>query len=113
VSTLYLAKSRKASFLFYFLLEMKGRGRNSARFGSEVWFGARRGDFRPPGAGLPAGSVLEKMLAGEQKKKPDATLDDIQKPGRREAYPLLRLQESGYPMRLTALELRTYAGKRG
>ena len=28
-------------------------------------------------------------------------------------YPLLRLQEAGYTMRLAALELRTYAGKHG
>src|SRR4029078_4404707 len=28
-------------------------------------------------------------------------------------YPLLRLQESGYAMRLAALELRTYKGKHG
>ncbi len=37
-------------------------------------------DFRPPSAGLPADAVLEKMLADERKRKPDATLDDIKKP---------------------------------
>jgi hypothetical protein len=34
-------------------------------------------DFRPPGAGLPAQEALEKMLAEEKKRKPEATLDDI------------------------------------
>lgn len=37
-------------------------------------------DFRPPSAGLPATAVLEKMLADEQKRKPEATLDDVKKP---------------------------------
>jgi hypothetical protein len=37
-------------------------------------------DFRPPGAGLPDDSVLEKMLAEAKKKKPDTTLDDIKAP---------------------------------
>ncbi len=36
-------------------------------------------DFRPPSAGLPAAEVLEKMLADEKKRKPDATLDDVKK----------------------------------
>src|SRR6185503_12259402 len=36
-------------------------------------------DFRPPSAGLPL-AVLEKMLADEKKRKPDATLDDVKKP---------------------------------
>jgi alpha-galactosidase len=34
-------------------------------------------DFRPPSAGLPANAVLEKMLADEQKKKPETSVDDI------------------------------------
>ncbi len=34
-------------------------------------------DFRSPGAGLPAPAVLEKLLADEKKRKPNATLDDI------------------------------------
>ena len=37
-------------------------------------------DFRPPSAGLPPKDVLEKMLADSQKKKKEATLDDIKKP---------------------------------
>jgi alpha-galactosidase len=37
-------------------------------------------DFRSPGAGLPPAKVLEKMLADQRKRKPDATLDDIKKP---------------------------------
>jgi len=37
-------------------------------------------DFRPPSAGMPATSVLEKMLADAQKRKPETTLDDIKKP---------------------------------
>jgi hypothetical protein len=37
-------------------------------------------DFRSPSAGLPANDVLEKMLANEQKRKKDATLDDVKKP---------------------------------
>jgi hypothetical protein len=34
-------------------------------------------DFRSPSAGLPAQSVLDKMLADAQKKKPTATMDEI------------------------------------
>jgi alpha-galactosidase len=34
-------------------------------------------DFRPPSAGLPAPAVLGKMLAEQQKRKPDATLADV------------------------------------
>ena len=37
-------------------------------------------DFRPPSAGLPPDAVLEKMLADERKKKPDAKLDGVKKP---------------------------------
>jgi hypothetical protein len=37
-------------------------------------------DFRSPSAGLPPANVLDKMLAEVRKKKPDATLDDVQKP---------------------------------
>jgi hypothetical protein len=37
-------------------------------------------DFRSPSAGFPAETALEKMLAEQQKKKPDATLDDVKKP---------------------------------
>jgi alpha-galactosidase len=37
-------------------------------------------DFRSPSAGLPSAAVLEKMLAEEKKRKPEATLDDIKKP---------------------------------
>jgi carbohydrate esterase-like sialic acid-specific acetylesterase len=37
-------------------------------------------DFRPPSAGLPPESLLEKMLADERKRKPETTLDDIKKP---------------------------------
>ncbi len=36
-------------------------------------------DFRPPSAGLPPASVLEKMLADARKRKPDATLEDVKK----------------------------------
>jgi alpha-galactosidase len=36
-------------------------------------------DFRPPSAGLPAADVLAKMLADQQKRKKDLTLDDIKK----------------------------------
>lgn len=36
-------------------------------------------DFRSPSAGLPAASVLEKMLNDQKKRKADATLDDIKK----------------------------------
>lgn len=35
-------------------------------------------DFRPPGAGLPAAAVLEKMLADLRKKDPAATPEQIQ-----------------------------------
>lgn len=37
-------------------------------------------DFRPPSAGLPPASVLEKMLADQQKRKPQTTLEDIKRP---------------------------------
>jgi alpha-galactosidase len=37
-------------------------------------------DFRPPGSGLPAPEVLEKMLADQKKKKPDATLETVKEP---------------------------------
>lgn len=37
-------------------------------------------DFRSPSAGMPAPAVLEKMLAEQQKRKPETTLDDIRKP---------------------------------
>jgi hypothetical protein len=37
-------------------------------------------DFRSPSAGLPPPPVLEKMLADQRQKKPDATLDDVQQP---------------------------------
>ncbi|HEX5270928.1 MAG TPA: sialate O-acetylesterase, partial [Gemmataceae bacterium] len=37
-------------------------------------------DFRPPTAGLPPADVLDKMLAEQRKKKPDATLDDVKQP---------------------------------
>jgi alpha-galactosidase len=37
-------------------------------------------DFRPPSAGFAADAALQKMLADAQKKKPETTLDDIQKP---------------------------------
>ncbi len=37
-------------------------------------------DFRSPSAGLPPASVLEKMLAEQQKRKPQTTLDDIKRP---------------------------------
>jgi len=37
-------------------------------------------DFRPPSAGLPPMAVLEKLLADERKRKPEATLDDVKKP---------------------------------
>jgi hypothetical protein len=39
-------------------------------------------DFRPPAAGMPADTVLEKMLADlkKQKGKENATLDDVKKP---------------------------------
>ena len=34
-------------------------------------------DFRPPGAGLPPEPVLQKMLADQRKRNPQATLDDV------------------------------------
>ncbi len=34
-------------------------------------------DFRPPGAGLPAADVLDKLLAAEKKRNPDAALDEV------------------------------------
>lgn len=37
-------------------------------------------DFRSPSAGLPADEVLQKTLAEMQKKKPEATLDDVKAP---------------------------------
>ena len=37
-------------------------------------------DFRSPSAGLPKDEALQKMLAEMQKKKPDATLDDVKAP---------------------------------
>ncbi len=37
-------------------------------------------DFRPPSSGLPAPEVLEKILADQRKKKPDATLDGVKEP---------------------------------
>ncbi len=37
-------------------------------------------DFRSPSAGMPAAAVLEKMLAEQQKRKPETTLADIKKP---------------------------------
>jgi alpha-galactosidase len=37
-------------------------------------------DFRPPSAGLPPPAVLDRMLADQKKRKPDATLDDVKKP---------------------------------
>ncbi|HXD88447.1 MAG TPA: sialate O-acetylesterase [Urbifossiella sp.] len=37
-------------------------------------------DFRSPSAGLPPQAALDKMLANERKRKPQATLDDIKKP---------------------------------
>jgi alpha-galactosidase len=36
-------------------------------------------DFRPPSAGLPAQAPLEKMLADQQKRKPETTLEDVKK----------------------------------
>ena len=37
-------------------------------------------DFRPPSSGLPATSVLERMLSDTRKRQTNATLDDIKKP---------------------------------
>jgi alpha-galactosidase len=37
-------------------------------------------DFRPPNAGMPPREVLDKMLAGMKKTRPEATLDDVKKP---------------------------------
>ncbi|WP_254510689.1 sialate O-acetylesterase [Anatilimnocola floriformis] len=37
-------------------------------------------DFRSPSAGLPKDEVLQKMLTEMQKKKPEATLDDVKTP---------------------------------
>lgn len=37
-------------------------------------------DFRSPSAGLPPQKVLDKLLAEQQKRKPDTTLDDVKKP---------------------------------
>ncbi|HTU22064.1 MAG TPA: sialate O-acetylesterase [Gemmataceae bacterium] len=36
-------------------------------------------DFRPPSAGLPPMKVLDKVLADQQKRKPQTTLDDVKK----------------------------------
>jgi alpha-galactosidase len=36
-------------------------------------------DFRPPGAGLPPAAVLEKMLAEQRKRNPNASLDDVKR----------------------------------
>jgi alpha-galactosidase len=36
-------------------------------------------DFRPPGAGLPPADVLDKMLADQRKRRPEATPDDVKK----------------------------------
>lgn len=36
-------------------------------------------DFRPPSAGLPTRKVLDKMLADQQKRKPQTTLDEVKK----------------------------------
>jgi hypothetical protein len=36
-------------------------------------------DFRSPSAGLPAKAVLEKMLADQQKRTSDATMEDVKK----------------------------------
>ena len=37
-------------------------------------------DFRSPAAGWPAAEVLDKMLADQQKRKPETTLEDVKKP---------------------------------
>lgn len=37
-------------------------------------------DFRSPSAGFPGDAALQKMLAEQQKKKPETTLDDVKKP---------------------------------
>lgn len=37
-------------------------------------------DFRPPSAGMPADSVLEKMLADARKRKPETTMEQIKEP---------------------------------
>jgi alpha-galactosidase len=37
-------------------------------------------DFRPPSAGLPPAEVLDRMLAEQKKRQPEATLDDVKKP---------------------------------
>ena len=37
-------------------------------------------DFRPPSSGLPAPEVLEKMLADQKKRKPEATLEGVKEP---------------------------------
>jgi alpha-galactosidase len=36
-------------------------------------------DFRPPSAGLPPTTVLDKMLSDQKKRQPDATLEDVKK----------------------------------
>jgi len=36
-------------------------------------------DFRPPSAGLPPSDVLDKLLADQRKRNPDATLDAVRK----------------------------------
>jgi len=37
-------------------------------------------DFRPPSAGMPKEEVLQKMLTEAQKRKPEATMEEIRKP---------------------------------
>jgi alpha-galactosidase len=36
-------------------------------------------DFRSPGAGLPPAGILDKMLADQRRRKPEATLDGVKK----------------------------------
>ena len=43
--------------------------------GSSLWR-----DFRPPSAGMPAETTLQKMLADAQKRKPETTMEEITKP---------------------------------
>ncbi len=66
-------------------------------------------DFRPPSAGLPAQAVLEKMLADQRKRKPETTLDDIQKPFGQSYREMLK------EVRTTLADLKThfpgYAGQ--
>jgi alpha-galactosidase len=37
-------------------------------------------DFRPPSAGLPPAEVLDRLLAEQKKRQPEATLDDVKTP---------------------------------